>query len=59
MLLLIYAIFVGLFTVYITDKYYKLKEEHKQLEEELSKLKLLNKLKVDYNGDPIIYEEVK
>lgn len=66
MMLLAYAIFSGLLLVYTTYRYHKLIEKYSKLADEvcecyaeIDRIKTLNKLKVDCDGVPIIYEEVK
>lgn len=64
--LLIYSIIVGLLFVYILHKYHALLEKYSDLADEvvechreIERIKTLNKLKVDCNGEHIIYEEYK
>lgn len=64
MLLLAYAILIGLFLVYtlyryriLVGKYSALTDEVCKCYAEIERIKTLNKLKVDCNGDPIIYEK--
>jgi len=60
---IVFLCLIILYTVYCNGVLCIQKEELRQelhkVESDLAKLKMLNKLKVDWNGNPICYEGIK